>query len=66
LRNRACGLHHLCFGVDDIRNIAARLKAVKMRIWGGGERKWMLTADPILVVDPADFHRSLMEFEQAR
>ena len=64
-KNKAGGIHHICYEVDDI--LAARDSLVKdgARILGDGEPKIGAHGKPVLFLHPKDFCGSLVELEQA-
>ena len=64
-KNKAGGIHHICYEVDEI--LAARDSLVKdgARILGDGEPKIGAHGKPVLFLHPKDFCGSLVELEQA-
>jgi methylmalonyl-CoA/ethylmalonyl-CoA epimerase len=63
--NPGCGMHHVCYEVDDIRVARDRLKAAGARILGDGEPKTGAHGKPVLFLHPKDFCGTLVELEQA-
>ena len=63
-KNPSCGIHHVCYEVDDI--IAARdhLKSTGARVLGTGEPKIGAHGKPVLFLHPKDFNGCLVELEQ--
>ena len=63
-KNKAGGVHHVCYEVEDI--YAARDKLVKdgMRILGSGEPRIGAHGKPILFLHPKDFCGTLVELEE--
>ncbi|MBL4613137.1 MAG: methylmalonyl-CoA epimerase [Emcibacter sp.] len=63
-KNKAGGVHHICYEVADI--YAARDKLVKdsMRILGSGEPRIGAHGKPILFLHPKDFCGTLVELEE--
>ena len=63
-KNKAGGVHHICYEVEDI--YAARDKLVKdgMRILGSGEPRIGAHGKPILFLHPKDFCGTLVELEE--
>ncbi len=64
-RNPACGVHHLCFEVDDIIAARDRLSTEGARVLGDGEPKTGAHGKPVLFLHPKDFCGTLVELEQA-
>ncbi len=63
-RNRAGGIHHICYEVDDILAARDRLKAAGARVLGSGEPKTGAHGKPVLFLHPKDFDGTLIELEQ--
>jgi len=63
--NKAGGMHHICYEVEDI--IAARdsLVADGARVLGSAEPKTGAHGKPVLFLHPKDFSGTLVEIEQA-
>jgi methylmalonyl-CoA/ethylmalonyl-CoA epimerase len=64
-RNRAGGMHHICFEVADIRGARDALVAAGARILGEGEPKTGAHGKPVIFLHPGDFGGTLIELEQA-
>src|SRR3954452_25484995 len=64
-RTPACGIHHLCYEVGDIRAATDRLRAQGARVLGSGEPKIGPPGKPVLFLHPKDFNGTLLELEQA-
>ncbi len=64
-RNRAGGLHHVCYEVEDIRAARDRLVATGARILGGGEPRVGAHGKLVLFLHRKDFCGTLIELEQA-
>ena len=64
-KNKAGGIHHVCYEVEDI--IAARdhMKAQGARITGSGEPTIGAHGKPVIFLHPKDFNGTLIELEQA-
>jgi methylmalonyl-CoA/ethylmalonyl-CoA epimerase len=63
-RNRAGGMHHLCYEVADIYAARDRLRAQGANILGDGEPKTGAHGRPVLFLHPKDFCGTLIELEQ--
>ncbi|MBW7931230.1 MAG: methylmalonyl-CoA epimerase [Gammaproteobacteria bacterium] len=63
--NRAGGIHHLCYEVEDILAARDRLHAAGARVLGDGEPKTGAHGKPVLFLHPKDFCGTLIELEQA-
>ncbi len=63
-KNRAGGIHHICYEVADIRAARDRLKAAGARVLGDGEPKIGAHGKPVLFLHPKDFTGTLVELEQ--
>ena len=64
-RNPSCGIHHVCYEVDDILAARDHLKAQGARVLGDGEPKIGAHDKPVLFLHPKDFVGTLIELEQA-
>ena len=64
-RNKAGGVHHVCYEVDDIIKARDQLKATGARVLGDGEPKIGAHGKPVLFLHPKDFCGTLVELEQA-
>jgi len=64
-RNRAGGVHHVCYEVDDIRTARDRLTAEGLRVLGDGEPREGAHGKPVLFLHPKDFCGTLVELEEA-
>jgi len=58
------GLHHLCFGVDDVPAETDTLKQKGLRVLGDGKPAYNVHGEPIAFVHPTDFFGALLELEQ--
>lgn len=63
--NRAGGIHHLCYEVEDILAARDRLRAAGARVLGDGEPRTGAHGKPVLFLHPKDFCGTLIELEQA-
>jgi methylmalonyl-CoA/ethylmalonyl-CoA epimerase len=63
-RNRAGGIHHVCYEVEDIAVARDRLRADGATVLGGGEPKPGAHGKPVLFLHPKDFCGTLIELEQ--
>ncbi|MCG6857384.1 MAG: methylmalonyl-CoA epimerase [Salaquimonas sp.] len=63
-RNKAGGIHHLCYEVDDILAARDQLKAEGARVLGDGTPKIGAHGKPVLFLHPKDFCGTLTELEQ--
>ncbi len=63
-RNRAGGMHHVCYEVDDIYAARDRLIDRGARILGDGEPRNGAHGKPVLFLHPKDFCGTLIELEQ--
>ena len=63
-KNKAGGMHHVCYEVEDIKAAAQRLQQNGMRILGDGEPKIGAHDKPVLFLHPKDFAGTLLEIEQ--
>ena len=64
VKNRAGGIHHLCYEVDDIRAARDRLIAEGARVLGDGEPRTGAHGKPVIFLHPKDFCGTLIELEQ--
>lgn len=64
-RNRAGGLHHVCYEVADILAARDRLVAAGARVLGDPEPRIGAHERPVLFLHPKDFSGTLIELEQA-
>jgi methylmalonyl-CoA/ethylmalonyl-CoA epimerase len=64
-RNKAGGIHHICYEVDDIAAARDRLVSEGARVLGDGEPKIGAHGKPVLFLHPKDFCGTLVELEQA-
>jgi methylmalonyl-CoA/ethylmalonyl-CoA epimerase len=64
-RNKAGGIHHLCYEVDDIAAARDRLVHEGARVLGDGTPKIGAHGKPVLFLHPKDFCGTLVELEQA-
>ena len=58
------GMHHLCFGVDEVAAEADTLKQKGLRVLGDGKPAYNVHDKQIAFVHPADFFGTLLELEQ--
>lgn len=63
-RNRAGGMHHVCYEVDDIYAARDRLIKQGARVLGDGEPRNGAHDKPVLFLHPKDFCGTLIELEQ--
>ncbi|TIP26542.1 MAG: methylmalonyl-CoA epimerase [Mesorhizobium sp.] len=64
-KNPSGGMHHLCYGVDDILAARDHLIASGARVLGDGNPKTGAHGKPVLFLHPKDFFGTLVELEQA-
>ena len=64
-KNPSGGIHHLCYEVDDIEQVAQRLTGEGMRILGDGKPKIGAHGKPVIFLHPGDAMGTLIELEQA-
>lgn len=64
-RNKAGGIHHLCYEVDDIYAARDQLKSKGATVLGDGEPRIGAHGKPVLFLHPRDFQGTLIEVEQA-
>ena len=58
------GLHHVCFGVDEVAAETEALTKMGLRILGDGKPAYNVHGQKIAFVHPADFFGALLELEQ--
>lgn len=58
------GVHHLCFGVDEVAAETDTLKQKGLRVLGDGKPAYNVHGQQIAFVHPADFFGALLELEQ--
>lgn len=58
------GLHHVCFGVDEVAAETATLAEKGLRVLGDGKPAYNVHGQKIAFVHPADFFGALLELEQ--
>ena len=63
-KNPSCGIHHVCYEVQDIIKARDHLSAEGARILGSGEPKIGAHGKPVLFLHPKDFTGTLIELEQ--
>ncbi len=63
-RNPDGGLHHICYEVNDIGLARRSLEAKGARVLGDGLVKMGAHGNPVLFLNPKDFHGVLIELEQ--
>jgi methylmalonyl-CoA/ethylmalonyl-CoA epimerase len=63
-RNPRGGIHHVCFGVDDVESETRRLRGIGVRILGDGKPQHNVAGERIAFIHPADFLGALVELEQ--
>ncbi len=64
-RNPFGGIHHLCYGVDDLGAACDALVASGARLLGDGRPKIGSHGKPVVFIHPKDFLGTLIELEQA-
>ena len=64
-KNPSGGIHHLCYEVDDIEQVAQRLAGEGMRILGDGKPKIGAHGKAVVFLHPGDAMGTLIELEQA-
>ena len=64
-KNPSGGIHHLCYEVDDIEQVAQRLTDEGMRILGDGKPKIGAHGKAVIFLHPGDAMGTLIELEQA-
>ena len=63
-RNPDGGIHHICYGVDNIIDARDRCVAEGLRVIGNGEPKIGAHGKPVLFLHPKDLCGTLVELEQ--
>ncbi|MDH3235112.1 MAG: VOC family protein, partial [Alphaproteobacteria bacterium] len=63
-RSPGGGLHHICYVVDDLETVRARLTASGMRVLGSGEPIIGASGQPIVFLDPDNAGGTLIELKQ--
>lgn len=63
-KNKAGGMHHVCYEVEDILAARDHLVDKGARILGDGEPKIGAHKKPVLFLHPKDFNGTLVELEQ--
>ena len=63
-RNKAGGMHHVCYEVEDIKAAIAHLKAEGATVLGTGEPKIGAHGKPVVFLSPKDFCGTLVELEE--
>lgn len=58
------GMHHICFGVDEVAVETDALKQKGLRVLGDGKPACNVHGQQIAFVHPADFFGTLLELEQ--
>jgi methylmalonyl-CoA/ethylmalonyl-CoA epimerase len=58
------GMHHVCFGVDEVAAETGSLKQKGLRVLGDGKPAYNVHGQQIAFVHPADFFGTLLELEQ--
>ncbi len=58
------GMHHVCFGVDEVVAETDALKQKGLRVLGDGKPAYNVHGQQIAFVHPADFFGTLLELEQ--
>lgn len=64
-RNKAGGIHHVCYEVQDIDAAVAHLKKEGATVLGSGEPKIGAHGKPVVFLSPKDFCGTLVELEEA-
>jgi len=64
-RNRAGGVHHVCYEVDDIYAARDRLSESGLTVIGDGEPRIGAHNKPVLFLQPRDCFGTLVELEQS-
>jgi len=64
-RNPSGGVHHLCFGVEDIARAREILMQSGMRVLGDGKLSSGARGKPVLFLHPKNCCGTLIELEQA-
>ena len=63
-RNPSGGIHHICYEVDDIAAVSAKMVEAGARVLGNGKPKIGAHGKPVLFLHPKDFCGTLVELEQ--
>ena len=63
-RNKAGGVHHICYEVEDIIAARDQLKETGAKVLGDGEPRIGAHGKPVLFLHPKDFCGTLVEIEQ--
>ena len=63
-KNPSGGIHHICYGVDDVLAARDTLQEKGARVLGTGEPKIGAHGKPVLFLHPKDFTGTLVELEQ--
>lgn len=63
-KNPKGGLHHVCFGVDDVVAETRSLTQNGLRVLGDGTPAYNVHGQQIAFVHPSDFFGALLELEQ--
>jgi methylmalonyl-CoA/ethylmalonyl-CoA epimerase len=63
-RNPKGGLHHVCFGVDDVEDTVRGLTQDGVRVLGGGKPQHNVAGERIAFIHPGDFLGVLVELEE--
>lgn len=58
------GMHHVCFGVDDVAAETDGLKQQGLRVLGDGTPAYNVHGQRIAFIHPSDFFGALLELEQ--
>ncbi|TNE57295.1 MAG: methylmalonyl-CoA epimerase [Alphaproteobacteria bacterium] len=64
-RNKAGGIHHVCYEVEDIKAAVTHLKKEGATVLGTGEPKIGAHGKPVVFLSPKDFCGTLVELEEA-
>jgi methylmalonyl-CoA/ethylmalonyl-CoA epimerase len=59
------GIHHVCYEVDDLEGVMARLAAAGARILGSGRPIIGASGRPIVFLDPRNADGTLIELKQS-
>ncbi len=62
-RQRAGGIHHLCFEVEDMKASLKELQEAGLRVLGDGIPKTGAHGKPVIFLHPKDFSGVLIELE---
>jgi methylmalonyl-CoA/ethylmalonyl-CoA epimerase len=63
-RNPSGGMHHLCFEVEELSPVTAKLAERGTRILGSGSSRIGAHGNPVVFAHPADMFGVLTEFEE--